>query len=387
MKIDDSEAPAESVGQVINQTWRLLTGRPPEPGMSLEEAGGDSLGVIEIIFNLERMLAAKLPMDRFHSGLTAEEFTREAVRTFVDPKVKRRLQTPIFFFTPGLGDSAYLADFRRSGGDKVCFVAIEYPDWRRCVASGFGVHSLIDAVLAQIRAHVPSGPVRLAGYSFGGLIAYAAAVALEVEGREVSFLGILDAPAPGLVIPRVDGTTPHRLRPYWGAIRGIAAIVVAPREQRNRQLGRVLARPLAIEWVAPLRGLLARRSARRASRLSIGRLSDWTIFYLGALLLNAACTRAASYDRSTGLKLSAPIVLFRCAGWLANAEPDFGWGRVAENVTVVPVPGDHWSTVHQPHVKSTATAFVDALAVIEGNRSSRRGQADYLQKSQFGSPG
>src|SRR5947207_8624272 len=126
-QIDDSGVPARVV-QVIGETWRLLTGRPPEPGMSLEEAGGDSLGVIEIIFNLERTLAAKLPMDRFHSGLTAEEFAREALsRISINGNVKRRLQTPIFFCTPGLGDSAFLADFRQSGGDDVSFVAIEYP--------------------------------------------------------------------------------------------------------------------------------------------------------------------------------------------------------------------------------------------------------------------
>ena len=52
--------PTQMVGRVIIQTWHRPTGRPPEPAILLREAGGDSLGVIEIIFNLERMLDAKL---------------------------------------------------------------------------------------------------------------------------------------------------------------------------------------------------------------------------------------------------------------------------------------------------------------------------------------
>ncbi len=368
---NDTEIPDKRVAQVVGQTWRLLTGRPPEPGMSLAEAGGDSLSVIEIIFNLERLLAGKLPMDRFHSGLTAEEFAREALASIsIDHNDNQRPQTPIFFCRPALGDSGFLADFRRSGGDNVRFVAIEYPDLPSSVSSNFGHRSVIDAVLAQIRAQVPSGPVRLAGYSWGCRIAFEAAARLEAEGREVSFLGILDAPAPGLIVPRVDGAV-LKLRAWC---RAVYLLAVLPREERNRRLGRRLARHLALEWAAPLRRLLEHRSARRANVLRIGSLFDWTIFNLRGWLLSAAWERGVKNDLGPGPKLAAPLVLFRCAEELAGVEPDFGWGRVAENVTIVSVPGDHVSTVGQAHVESTASAFIEALGVIERNRLSRRGQ-------------
>jgi thioesterase domain-containing protein len=371
VQINDSTVPGERVIRGIGQTWRLLIGRPPEPGVSFAEAGGDSLGVLEIIFNLERLLAVKLPMDRFHSGLTAEEFAQEALASIsVDDNIKRQLQTPIFFCPPALGDTGFMADFRRSGGNDLCFVAVDYPDLRRCAVPGFGWQSLIDTVLEQIRAHVPLGPVRLAGYSWGGRIAYEAAVLLETEGREVSFLGILDTPAPGLM-PRGNGGALDRPRAWC---RAIYLLAVLPRGERNRRLARHLARCLVIEWAAPLTRLLARRSARRGGRSSVGSLSNWTMFYLRAWLLRAACERALDHDRRTPPKLSAPLVLFRCAGGLADTEPDLGWGRIAENVTIVPVPGDHVSIVGQEHVKSTAAAFVDAFTMIEADRS-RRGQA------------
>ena len=45
------------------------------------------------------------------------------------------------------------------------------------------------------------GPYQLIGYSFGGLIAYEMAQQLLASGERVSFLGLLDTPAPGYVVP------------------------------------------------------------------------------------------------------------------------------------------------------------------------------------------
>ncbi|WP_020635716.1 non-ribosomal peptide synthetase [Amycolatopsis alba] len=54
--------------------------------------------------------------------------------------------------------------------------------------------------LRRIREVQPSGPYRLLGWSFGGLVAHALAVRLEQEGEKVALLAILDVP------PVVDRT-------------------------------------------------------------------------------------------------------------------------------------------------------------------------------------
>ena len=360
-QIRDSVVPVESVTQAISQTWYRLTGDPPEPGVSFEEAGGDSLGLMELIFILERTLTTKLPLERFHGGLTAEELAREALAcASVVRNVAPRQQT-LIFFCPPTWDSVNLADFRRTGGDEFRFITIEYPDWRACTARGFGLQTWIDIVRAQIREQLPLGPVRLAGYSSGGLIAYEASVALEAEGREVSLLGILDAPAPGATGPNLNKAAPARLRAWWWAVYRYR---IASGGERTRRLAFALAFALASEWVALGRRLLARVPARAARRMNRRSLADWTIYYLTGLLRSAACKRAVAYNRRTEPKLRAPIVLFRCAGQPAHVEPDYGWGYLAEKVIILPVPGDHSSTMTQPHVVQTAAAFVAAQALV-----------------------
>lgn len=50
--------------------------------------------------------------------------------------------------------------------------------------------------LARIRAVQPTGPYRLLGWSFGGVVAHAIATTIQDEGDEVELLAVLDAFPP-----------------------------------------------------------------------------------------------------------------------------------------------------------------------------------------------
>jgi thioesterase domain-containing protein len=50
--------------------------------------------------------------------------------------------------------------------------------------------------LSRIREIQPSGPYRLLGWSFGGLVAHAMATRLQDQGEEVDLLVLLDAYPP-----------------------------------------------------------------------------------------------------------------------------------------------------------------------------------------------
>ncbi|WP_191272746.1 non-ribosomal peptide synthetase [Nocardiopsis terrae] len=54
------------------------------------------------------------------------------------------------------------------------------------------IHEMAREYAERIRAVVPSGPVRLLGWSFGGIVAHALACRLEAMGTPVEFLAILD---------------------------------------------------------------------------------------------------------------------------------------------------------------------------------------------------
>ena len=53
----------------------------------------------------------------------------------------------------------------------------------------------------ELRRIQREGPYQLIGYSFGGVVAYEMARQLLGSGERVSFLGLLDTPAPGYVFP------------------------------------------------------------------------------------------------------------------------------------------------------------------------------------------
>ncbi|MFD4402255.1 amino acid adenylation domain-containing protein [Nocardia sp. NPDC058499] len=58
------------------------------------------------------------------------------------------------------------------------------------------VEQLADHYLTEIRAHQPSGPYCLLGWSVGGVIAHALAVRLRADGQSVALLAMLDSAVP-----------------------------------------------------------------------------------------------------------------------------------------------------------------------------------------------
>jgi len=57
--------------------------------------------------------------------------------------------------------------------------------------------SLAAGYADRVEAAWPAGPVRLLGWSFGGVLALAVAADLHARGREVTFVGMLDARRDG----------------------------------------------------------------------------------------------------------------------------------------------------------------------------------------------
>lgn len=68
------------------------------------------------------------------------------------------------------------------------------------------VPKMAERYLAALREEQPHGPYLLAGWSFGGTVAYEMAARLEAAGEEVAFLGLIDAAAPGEAPGNRSGT-------------------------------------------------------------------------------------------------------------------------------------------------------------------------------------
>ncbi|MGW4433614.1 amino acid adenylation domain-containing protein [Streptomyces tendae] len=109
----------------------------------------------------------------------------------------RGTAAPLFCLHPGGGFSWCYAGLVRHLGPDVPVYGIQARGLDGSGPLPSSVAEMTAEYLALIRSVQPSGPYRLAGWSFGGLVAHALATALRAEGEEVSLLALLDAYPPG----------------------------------------------------------------------------------------------------------------------------------------------------------------------------------------------
>ena len=254
------------------------------------------------------------------------------------------------FLLPGLGgDERELAALRDGCAPTIRCVPVEFPDWTELYTRALTVDQLVEHCRMQIQAMAPTGGLRLAGYSFGGTIAYALAAALTDAGRRVDRLGLLDAPAD----PHVATTSPS-LDARW------RRFVTAARE-----------RDLPREICGTMAGLVMRTNNARLL-LSIGRLRRFHLPLDIVHHLNKPITcrlreklLLALIDRMHAHQavLDVPAVLFRSTRQHEiDAAPDLGWNKHIRSLQIIDLPGDHHTVIKPENVATLCKAFVWAMA-------------------------
>jgi acyl-coenzyme A synthetase/AMP-(fatty) acid ligase/thioesterase domain-containing protein len=351
-------APAPPVGEIrpevawaVSRAWRRSFGRRSlAADESFEAAGGDSLALLRLAYDIEQRLGAFtfLPLDLFSPDMRPSEMAAAIAHAgAAAPPAPGR---PLVHLLPGLnGDEPLLSLFRADLADRLLAVTPPYPDWREQRDATASLDELADGMAARIAAEVPDGPIRLAGYSFGGVVAAAAAARLVAAGRDVAFLGLLDT----------AGMRPDR--PLHGAalrraIGGQGVMRQALSERRVEDLiGMLAAETLTRPAFAPLLGLLRRlprpplplrlRFARRAWLHS---------------LLRAAAAREWLARGTPPLPDGVKVVLFRSAERSELAPADLGWSARCARLEVIEVPGSHHGMFEAGNRAVLAARFAEA---------------------------
>jgi enterobactin synthetase component F len=172
--------------------------------------GGDSLAAVTMVLDAEAAFGVSLPVRSVFEAPTVAELAERidlaragpsdpGLGEFVFRLVPGGTGIPVFF----VGAELKLA--RRGVWTPDCPVyAITH--WARGVgfAKTGSVEEMARFHLPAIRAIQPRGPYRLAGYSFGGLLALELAQQLRAAGEDVALLFLLD-PMPPL---HVEGEVP-----------------------------------------------------------------------------------------------------------------------------------------------------------------------------------
>ncbi|NAO47946.1 amino acid adenylation domain-containing protein [Pseudomonas syringae] len=219
---------------------------------------------------------------------------------------------------------------------------------------------LATRLLSAMRSVQPHGPYRLAGWSFGGLLAYEIAIQLEGMDEEVEFIGLLDTYMPRLVDQgreRWDLQTAHRqhllehCEQFWRA-RGecTQALEALERVRTNRQ---------AFDFA----GLL--QHCREQGALP-PELETYTTEDLWQYL-DREVAHGHAQANYTVYPNSVPLHLFTAIEWEPNSQKHsgyLGWDSVLPvgQLRSIKVAGDHLSMMKPPHIEGLGQAISQALA-------------------------
>jgi amino acid adenylation domain-containing protein len=192
--------PRNALEHELCRLWTEMLGR--EIGIRDEffQVGGDSLAAIDLLTRIENRFGQRPPAAWIFNGPTVESLahwlqTQRATDAW-SPLVALQPQgtrPPLFCVHPGGGNVfCYLHLARCLGSDQPLFgLEASGIDGRRATVPT--IPAMADEYLRAVRQACPAGPYLLAGWSFGGLVAYEMAWRLGAAGQHVGLLAILDA--------------------------------------------------------------------------------------------------------------------------------------------------------------------------------------------------
>jgi len=353
---------AAQLERIVAQVWQKALGqRAGVDDRTWSEAGGDSLRLLEFALQVERRIGRDLPRELFDGDMRLHDITaaiNDLLRT--GPASRSGDVRPLVFFFPGIDDDAVAEGrFRRSLRERVHFETLTYPDWQTMVRSGGGLERLVDIACAKILELPPEVPLRLAGYSFGGVVALALATRLAALNRQVVWLAVFDTD--------LELFTGSSTRAPWSR-RGLGK-----RFQHIREAGwsRKVIWPLTNLMVdSSVRSLLSRLTNRRGTRtlpfrLPLPRSLPRSIDVPIRWTLRRDMMAAWLYRREP-VVAACPIVLFRTDEHPGTASSDLGWSVFGGPVSVHRVDGDHATMFHPPHGAALAERF--ARVCLEPSR-------------------
>ncbi|WP_051319335.1 non-ribosomal peptide synthetase, partial [Chitinimonas koreensis] len=324
-------APEGETERAIAALWQQLLGLP-RVGRDDDffALGGHSLLAAQMVERLRRENGLRLALrDLFE----ARSLAALAARATAAGGASRHAVTlrhgaapPLFLLHPvGGGVGPYLA-LAQALPESLGVVAFQAAGLDGEAAPHEAVAAMAAAYLGELLQLQPDGPVRLAGWSMGGVVAFELARQLEARGRSVEWVALLDAPSPAELAAEPA--------PQWPLGEYLADLALTGGQPLPLDAGRI-ERLLA----EPQRDAHA-IAAARAAGLIPETMSD---ALLRQRLAVFAAHRQAMRDYRPAAAIDAPLALLRAADAPAGARAACDWaGWSRGGLTVTEVPGDHY---------------------------------------------
>jgi amino acid adenylation domain-containing protein len=357
---DETAEAALGTKMAVHAVWgRLLGSDAVGRDRPWEEAGGDSMKSLELIFDLEKALGRRISMRLVGPSTRPSDL----IASLQGDRKGASNGRPSLFLLGASGDFLSLLRLAESLSSEAKVEVLDYAPVDLKMLRFVAFDDLIADVIGPIRTTAQRGePIRLLGWSLGGLVAIAVARLLAAEGHTVEFVGVLDTSSAPL---RWDsGNTdpdmvPKHLsdqvdEPIFRHIRRSVRKGTAWQLRPNRAATIILQRLLHRRQLTIVAGLWRLLNLMRLRKVSIRFGMKVTRFIHANAARNGA--HALSY--------AGPLALFRSSyqEWdRLNMPDDLGWSDSCAGVSIWRVPGDHWSLMAEGNVKATARAVIEAL--------------------------
>jgi amino acid adenylation domain-containing protein len=328
--------------------------------------GGHSLLAVMLITRIKNELGVELKLTRVLESPTIESLARAIEKSSEEPPSVRHLVAlsptgtrPPIIMVAGIGGYAFT--YAKFGSlfskDQPLFALQAVGIEGGAINSGQTIEEVGEIYLAEVTRAQPTGPIILAGFSFGALAAFELAVRLEQLGRQVPLIISFDGFAPGY--PRVL-PWPERIKAHAQEFLGLDAT------ERRQYLE------------ARLHNLRSR--VRYLTGRGIEEMEDVPFADTGMnqrLKHSWANHMQARRSYRTQAVSNAGVLLIRAEipeRWAATTmhDPLYGWqDRVRGPISAVTAPGDHLSVMtlqNQELIVKAITQRVDEWLSIRPPR-------------------
>jgi acetoacetyl-CoA synthetase len=343
--------------QALIALWQELLQRP-EVGLddSFFDLGGHSLLAFTMLARLRSMAIAEPTMSAFFAAPTLRGLAglvRQARRPAFSHLVPLRPGTgdPLFIVHGVFGNVLQLAPLAMRLDTHRPVIAIQARGVDPALEPHQTVGEMAKTYLDAIRRIQPKGPYALAGYSFGGLVAFEMACGLRRGGEPVALMALLETDLHHRFLP-----LPHKV--------GYAGVLA----------GRVL-RKLCTTSPAEWRGYLGAKMLKLRRTLAPPPLEgfDWPLDDVPEDLrrryrqMYAIGLRA--FHGVAPSRFDGHVHLFMTTGPRYNTcDPRPIWRRAAKSLEVIEIPGDHTTIMDASNMPILAAELSACLAATAGRR-------------------
>jgi polyketide synthase 13 len=353
--------PRDAAERVTFATWAIVTGKSPG-------------GIFNTLPKLDADAAEKMAQrlsERAEGPITAEDvLTSESIEVLAE-KVRVYLeagQIDGFVRTlrarPEGGSKPPVFVFHPAGGSTVVYE----PLLNRLPADTpmYGFERVEGSIEERAAQYVPKliemqgdGPYILAGWSLGGVLAYACAIGLKRLGKDVRWVGLIDAVRASEEVPQ----TKEEVRKRWDRYARFAertfnvTIPAIPYEQLEE-----LDDEGQIRFVLDAVG-------QSGVQIPAGIIEHQRTSYLDNRAIDTA--QIQPYDGHVTLYMADryhdDAIMFEPR--YAVRKPDGGWGEYVSELEVVPIGGEHIQAIDEPIIAKVGEHMSQALDDIEAERS------------------